>query len=115
VTVRFEGEDGLTGRLRIAVRGDTVHATLVTSAGGIEPAGDVAELRRLLVERGFADARVAVQDAGVSATTPAGGAQAPRDDARREAFARAHDERASSDSQGRHGRERPRHSQEERR
>lgn len=112
VTLRFDGEGGVHGRIRLAVRGDALHATVVPVAG-FEPAGDVSELRRLLVERGFAEAHVRMQEPATSAPSNAGGGQgqSPRDDARRESFARAHDERGRSESHGRPGRERPRHSQ----
>lgn len=114
VTLRFDGEGGVHGRIRLAVRGDAVHATVVPTAG-FEPAGDVTELRRLLVERGFAEAHVRVQEPAAGATagghTSQGSGQSPREDARREAYARAHEERGGSEPHGRPGRERPRQSQ----
>ncbi len=117
VTVRFDGEDGIHGRIRLAMRGDTLHATIVSTGAGLEPGAGARELERLLGERGFAGAHVTVQEpaAASAGSTPsfASDGQAPRDDARREAFARAHDERAQSDSQGRPGRQRPRHPEEE--
>lgn len=79
VTLPFEGENGLEGRLRIALRGNALHATIVTpdpdSAARIE--GAIGELHRALVERGFSEVRLAVQHAPAVADS-----ERPRSDTR---------------------------------
>jgi hypothetical protein len=64
VTLKFEGEDGLEGRLRISVRGDTVRASILSSDEGTLQSlgGELGTLRRALTEQGFNTARVAVHD-----------------------------------------------------
>ena len=63
VTLSFSGEEGLEGRLRIALRGNVVRATIVArdpeEARALE--SSLGELRSALGERGFPDARLAVQ------------------------------------------------------
>ncbi len=57
--------DGTTGRLRVAVRGDVVHATILaegTAAMMLER--ELPSLRRSLTDRGFADAQLTVRSAG---------------------------------------------------
>jgi hypothetical protein len=64
VTLKFEGEDGLEGRLRISVRGDTVRASILSSnEGTLQRLGsELGTLRRALGEQGFTTTRVAVTD-----------------------------------------------------
>ncbi len=75
VTLRFEGEGGLEGRLRVSVRGDQVHARFLTEdAKTMERlSGEMRSLQRSLEERGFRDARVSIQDL----RTPAGAEARP--------------------------------------
>lgn len=64
VTLRFEGEGGLEGRLRLAVRGETLHASLLSShEGTLEQLGaEMGHLRQALREQGFADPRLSITD-----------------------------------------------------
>ena len=64
VTLQFQGEGGLEGRLRIVVRGDAVHASILSSHDGtLERLGSEAgTLRRALSEQGFSQARISVHD-----------------------------------------------------
>lgn len=64
VTLRFEGEGGLEGRLRIAVRGETLHASILSSHDGTleKLGGELGGLRQALRDQGFADARISVTD-----------------------------------------------------
>ena len=75
VTLRFEGEGGLEGRLRIAMRGETLHASILSSdAGTLEQlGGELGTLRQALREQGFVDSRVAMHDtrAGVNSLAEA--------------------------------------------
>jgi hypothetical protein len=80
VTLHFSGEDGLEGKLRVAVRGQNVRATIladdpVTAERFSRGLGD---LQRALLERGFSEARLNVQHTARS-EGPASG-NAPRDD-----------------------------------
>ncbi len=72
VTVTFADEDGVEGRLRVSLRGGAVRATIVARdpAEAQELQSGLGELRSTLGERGFADARVAVQ--GVTVSGPSG-------------------------------------------
>ena len=64
VTLKFDGEDGLEGRLRITVRGDSVRASILSSHEGTleRLGGELGTLRRALSEQGFTTTRVAVHD-----------------------------------------------------
>ena len=64
VTLKFDGEDGLEGRLRITVRGDSVRASILSSHEGTleRLGGELGTLRRALNEQGFTTTRVAVHD-----------------------------------------------------
>ncbi|MFN8588912.1 MAG: hypothetical protein U0704_14045 [Candidatus Eisenbacteria bacterium] len=64
VTLQFRGENGLEGRLRISVRGDSVRASILSSHDGTlqRAGGEVGALKRALAEQGFTDAKVSVQD-----------------------------------------------------
>ncbi len=81
VTLKFEGEDGLEGRLRISVRGDTVRASILSSDEGTLQSlgGELGTLRRALTEQGFNTARVAVHD---TRTAQANGTTDARQNAR---------------------------------
>lgn len=77
VTLHFTGEDGLEGKLRVAVRGQNVRATILSD----DPvtverlARGLGDLQRSLLERGFPEARLNVQHA-VRSEAPASGAPA---------------------------------------
>lgn len=64
VTLHFEGEGGLEGRLRVSVRGDQVHARLLALDGATleRLAPEMRQMQRALEEQGFRDARVSLQD-----------------------------------------------------
>lgn len=64
VTLHFEGEGGLEGRLRVALRGPDLHATIVSAPEAL-PAleGGLGDLRRALMDRGFPNVHLAVHAA----------------------------------------------------
>ena len=82
VTLHFSGEDGLEGRLRVAVRGQNVRATILSDDPGAAErfSRGLGDLQRALLERGFSEARLNVQHTARS-EGPASG-NAPREDAR---------------------------------
>ncbi len=65
VTLNLQGENGVEGRLRVAMRGEQVHATLVANDGTTVEnwTAGLDQLRRALGERGFAEPRLAIQQA----------------------------------------------------
>lgn len=79
VTLRFEGEGGLEGRLRVSVRGDQVNARILSEdASTLERlGGELRSLQRALEGQGFRDSRVSMQDLRTS-----GAAAEPRPEAR---------------------------------
>lgn len=75
--------DGTTGRLRVAVRGDVVHATILAEgAAAITLERELPSLRRSLAERGFPDAqltvRAAIGEAPLTSPPPTSGAMPER-------------------------------------
>jgi hypothetical protein len=88
VTLQFQGEGGLEGRLRIAVRGDTVHASILSADEGTlaRLGGETGTLRRALSEQGFSQARISVHDlrAGGATSTSETRQQAHEGDDRRQ-------------------------------
>jgi hypothetical protein len=62
VTIRFAGEHGVEGTVRVAVRGQTIHATILsTDAEAAHRMSDqLSTLRRSLEGQGFPDTRLAV-------------------------------------------------------
>ena len=82
VTLQFTGEDGLEGKLRVAVRGQNVRATILSDdpVAAERLSRGLGDLQRALLERGFPEARLNVQHA-VRSEGPASGAPA-REDAR---------------------------------
>jgi len=82
VTLHFSGEDGLEGKLRVAVRGQNVRATILSDDAGAAQrfSRGLGDLQRALHERGFSEARLNVQYTARS-EGPASG-NAPRDDTR---------------------------------
>jgi hypothetical protein len=63
VTVPLDGENGRDGRLRVAVRGQSVHATIISEDSTLADrlGRNVEELHQALRERGFSEATVSVQ------------------------------------------------------
>jgi hypothetical protein len=75
LTLHIEGEDGASGHLRVAVRGQTLRATLVTqdahAAQRLE--SRMGDLTRALAAHGFTDAHVAVRAPSTPGDAPARG------------------------------------------
>ena len=73
VTIQFADEGGEVGRIRVAVNGPTVRATIIPHDPALAErlTGNLRELRRSLEERGFSEPRVTVQ-APRSAEPPVG-------------------------------------------
>jgi len=63
VTVHLTGEGGIDGRLRVAVRGETVRATIVSDDRAMTDrlGSNIDELHQALRQRGFSDANVSVE------------------------------------------------------
>jgi hypothetical protein len=112
VTLPFEGENGLEGRLRIALRGNALHATIVTpdaeAAARIE--GAMGELHRALMERGFGEVKLAVQHAPAAAPTDVDRARSDsrsseqeHESSRQQRAAREEERARSSNQQSRRG------------
>lgn len=58
------------GRIRVAVRGDAVHATIIATEQGAPTLGaQVKELQRALEERGFSEAHVSIRSTGDAPVT----------------------------------------------
>lgn len=72
VTVQLDGDTLGANRVRVAVRGDSVRATVFADEGKASSlAAHLPELRRALEEHGFADARVTIQaEAAVDRSSP---------------------------------------------
>lgn len=71
VTVRFDGPGGSESRIRVSVRGDLVHATILTdaqSAPRLEQS--LPELQRALADRGFSESRVSVRIMATDGSLP---------------------------------------------
>jgi hypothetical protein len=78
VTIELEGPSADPTRIRVAVYGSVVRATIVGDAGQTERLSEhTSELRRALEDRGFRTANVAVRSAGDLVVTapnaPSGG------------------------------------------
>ncbi len=65
VTVRFGKEDGASGRIRLAVRGQALHATIISSDRDAvrQWNDDLGDLHRSLLTQGFVEANVTVRHA----------------------------------------------------
>ena len=63
VTVRFDGGGGLEGRLRVAVRGQSVQATIMSDSPAMtHQLGDnIDQLHHSLRERGFSESNITIQ------------------------------------------------------
>jgi len=81
LTLRFDREDGVSGRVRVVLRGGTVHAAIVAddadSASRLERG--IGELRSALGAGGFEAPRVRVQVAGDGASARRDGTRDERD------------------------------------
>ncbi len=79
VTLHFSGEDGLEGRLRVAVRGPNVRATILADdpVAAERFSRGLDGLQRALLDRGFSDARLSVQQTARSEGSAPG--NLPRD------------------------------------
>ena len=119
VTLQFQGEGGLEGRLRIAVRGDSVHATLLSSHDGTleRLGGETGTLRRALNEQGFSQARISVHDlrAGGAASTSDARQNARNGDDRRQGEPQRRSGQGRESKQGGEGARDRRASRDERR
>ena len=104
VTLQFHGEDGLEARVRVTVRGDAVHAALLSSdEDTLGRLGEQASsLHRALNDQGFTQARVSVHDTRTAAPTAAPEA---RHDARTGENSRRHGEPQRRSNQGRESRQ----------
>jgi hypothetical protein len=73
VTVRFGIEDGTSGRIRLAVRGQALHATIVSSDRDAVRrwSNDLGDLQRSLLTQGFVEANVTVRHAQPPDSAPA--------------------------------------------
>jgi hypothetical protein len=71
VIVPFQEAGGQEGRIRLALRGDSLQATILSSSGEtVQRLGSqLADLQRALGERGFTDARLTVRQSGIDETT----------------------------------------------
>ena len=79
VTLHFSGEDGLDGKLRVAVRGQSVRATILADdpVAAERFARGLGGLQRSLLDQGFSEARLNVQQI-VRSEVPTSG-NVPRD------------------------------------
>ena len=77
VTIELDAERTGVQRVRVAVRGDVVHATLVTDRGGVEAMRpQLDDLRHALEGQGFREAHVQVRMASDGTPTAIAGATA---------------------------------------
>ena len=72
VTIHFAGERGLDGRLRVAVRGQSVQATIVSEDHAMADrlGRNIDELHHALRARGFSEANVSIHRAQQQQQTP---------------------------------------------
>jgi hypothetical protein len=79
VTLQFSGEGGLEGQLRVAVRGQNVRATILADdpVAAERFSRGLDGLQRALLDRGFAEARLNVQQTARSEGSAFG--NVPRD------------------------------------
>jgi hypothetical protein len=63
ITLQFSGEDGLEGQLRVTVRGQNVRATILADdpVAAERFSRGLDGLQRALLDRGFSEARLNVQ------------------------------------------------------
>jgi hypothetical protein len=84
VVIRFTGDHGLEGTVRVAVRGHTIHATILSAdpAAAQQMRDQLGLLRQSLESHGFPDARLAIHSLGAgdgtSAPPPAARDREPR-------------------------------------
>jgi hypothetical protein len=109
VMLQFSGEGGLEGRVRVAVRGQSLHATIVSpdreTAQRLQ--SEIGDLQRALAERGFTDARVAIQE--TRSTGPTGTRHGGHDEsrAREDRGGAPHGNEEKRDTPGERSRRRP--------
>jgi hypothetical protein len=118
VTVHFAGEGGAEGSLRVALRGQTLQATILAPdrESAQRLGADLGDLHRALSERGFPGARISIQQAarGEAADAPRPGREEARqspEDRGREPHGRGEDAR---DAEGERPQRRPRNPRGER-
>ena len=118
VVLDFAGEDGVEGRLRVALRGDRVHATIVSRDPGTARrlGNDLNELERALSSRGFTQSHLSVQQ-GRAESAPASPQPSRHEDPRPQDRGRGGEGTSQEDgSQDAHsGRSRPSQQQREKR
>jgi hypothetical protein len=75
VVIRFTGDHGLEGTVRVAVRGHTIHATILSAdpAAAQRMSDQLGALRQSLESHGFPDARLAIHYLGAGDGTSAPG------------------------------------------
>lgn|GEM_PF-5418699 len=63
VVLDFTGENGIEGRLRVALRGSAIHATIISADRGTAERldGELGALQRALATRGFTQSNLSVQ------------------------------------------------------
>jgi hypothetical protein len=102
VTVELDAEQSGAERVRVAVRGDVVHATVVTDRGGVDAMRpQLDQLRQALEGQGFREAHVQVRSGSgdVASALPVGGVADLRP--RAEASSRSADSQSSDQQQSR--------------
>jgi hypothetical protein len=109
VTVKFTDAEGVEGRLRVAVRGQAVRATIVSDDATVarQLRADMGELQQALDQQGFRDAQVSVQHArrgadvmgiAVASAARAGTESSPSAQSSRGPEEQAHRERPQHDT-----------------
>jgi hypothetical protein len=80
-TIRIEGEHGLDGRLRVAVRGEQLRATIIAPDADVAKRmeSDLGSLQQALRDRGFTQASVSVRAAAADSAAPASPGQRGED------------------------------------
>jgi hypothetical protein len=73
VTLQFQGEGGLEGRVRITLRGEAVHASILSADEETlsRLGGEAGSLKRALGEQGFSNAKITVHDLRTTSAAPA--------------------------------------------
>jgi hypothetical protein len=81
VTIHFSGEHGFEGSVRVAIRGRTIHATIMSAdADQARRLGEhLGALRRTLEGQGFPDTRLTIHWGRTGESGSASGTRDPRD------------------------------------
>jgi hypothetical protein len=100
VTLDFMGENGIEGRLRVALRGNAVRATIISPdrAAALRIGEGVGELERALIARGFSQSHVSVQHGKAAETGSA--ASKEREDPRSQENGRGRQDTTRKDGGG---------------